>query len=94
MSYTLDTFAWIEYFEGSRAGYGVRKIIEEDYESLITPSVVLAELADSIVRGKVHVAWQDVAKFIFLNTDIKDIDAETAEIAGKIKNNLRKFFLT
>ena len=90
MSYTLDTYAWIEYFEGSPQGERVRRIIEGSHEKLFTPSIVLAELSDAIVKGKVKLEWGDAARFIFLNTEIKDIDSNVAEKAGILKNSLRK----
>ena len=40
---TFDSWAWVEYFRGSRSGETVRAILESD-EVLSTPSVSLAEL--------------------------------------------------
>ena len=90
MIYTLDTYAWIEYFEGSPSGDRIKKIIESGDEILFTPSIVLAELSDAVVKGKVKVNWLDVIKFVSINTKIKEIDTEIAGKSGELKNSLRK----
>ena len=90
MKFTLDTYAWIEYFEGSSIGAGVKVVIEQEDCELFTPSVVLAELSDAVVKGKIKQDWQDLARFVTFNTQIQEIDAELARDAGIIKNDLRK----
>ena len=90
MKYTLDTYAWIEYFEGSSQGNKVKEIIENEDESLLTPSIVLVELADAVVKGKLNVQWEDVVRFVKLNTKIITIDENIAHAAGTLKNTLRK----
>ena len=44
----LDTFAWIEYFAGSKQGEKVRPYIERG--EALTPSIVVAEFTDKYVR--------------------------------------------
>lgn len=43
MKIIFDTYAWIEYFEGSKKGEIVKKYFER--EEILTPLVVLLELS-------------------------------------------------
>jgi len=47
----LDSFAWIEYFTGSRRGAKVRDYIEGD-EPLYIPSICLTEVKSRYLRDK------------------------------------------
>jgi len=43
MKYVIDSYAWIEYFMGTKAGEKVKPIIE-GLEEKITPTICLAEV--------------------------------------------------
>ncbi|MBS7644419.1 MAG: type II toxin-antitoxin system VapC family toxin [Candidatus Bathyarchaeia archaeon] len=43
MRYIIDSYAWIEYFIGSRSGENARRIIE-GFEEKLTPTICLAEV--------------------------------------------------
>jgi len=43
MKYVIDSYAWIEYFMGTKAGDEVKSIIENSEEK-ITPTICLAEI--------------------------------------------------
>src|SRR3989344_2533945 len=91
MNLTIDTYAWIEYFEGSVQGNKIREILENENEyEVFTPSIVLVELADAVVKGKIKINWDELVRFVKLNTKIINIDEIVAKEAGIIKNNLRK----
>ncbi|MEM2994658.1 MAG: PIN domain-containing protein [Candidatus Bathyarchaeia archaeon] len=78
----FDSYAWIEYFLGSDYGKIVKKYI--DNEEVVTPSVVLAEIARKYLRE--GVAEEDVAKrlsFIATKTSIMQIDVELSVAAAK-----------
>src|SRR3989344_7123312 len=90
MNFTLDTFAWIEYFEGTVQGERVKEIIENEENTLFTPSIVLAELSDAIIKGKLKIDWDGIIKFICFNTQVKEITPNIAKESGLIKNVLRK----
>ncbi len=90
-TFTIDTFAWIEYLEGTVSGEKIGEIIENDNEyTLFTPSIVLAELADALARGKLKINWEDIVRFIKFNTKIIEINEDIARDAGLIKFRLRK----
>jgi len=90
MKFTLDTYAWIEYLEGSNEGEKVREILEEGEQEIFTPSIVLAELSDAIIKGKVGINWNDLLKLIKIKTNIIFINEDIAKNAGIIKAELRK----
>ncbi len=78
--YVIDSFAWIEYFVGSKAGELAKKYIEGG-ES-ITPTIVIAELSEKYTRLK-----QDPTpklRFIVLKSRAVALDEETAALAGTI----------
>ena len=78
--YVIDSFAWIEYFVGSKAGELAKQYIESG-ES-ITPTVVIAELSEKYARLK-----QDFApklRFIVLKSRTVALDEDTATLAGTI----------
>ena len=84
----IDTYAWIEYFKGSREGKKAKKFIEGSFE-LFTPSIVIAELSDKYRRENIG-EWTIRKRFIKLKTKILDLDEKVADEAGKLKQDLRK----
>ena len=85
--YVLDSFAWVEYFRGSKKGEVVRGCLEEG--NCITPTIVLAELSDVYGREK-NRFWERDLEFIISKTTLVDLTQEIASNAGKIKNDIRK----
>ena len=82
----LDSFAWIEYFAGSRpAGETVAKYIESGKS--MTPTIVLAEL--SAKYGSQEKDFTPKLRFISLKSRIVALDELTAVEAGSI-NVVRK----
>ena len=65
-NYILDSYAWIEYFRGSKKGEKVREFIQN--EKCFTPSIVIAELADLYSKKK----------YGFLQGDIDFIKSKTS----------------
>ena len=79
---TFDSWAWIEYFRGSRAGETVRAMIEGT-EVLFTPAVCLAEIkAKYLSEGKDP---RERLSFIKSRTSIVGIDAAISEAAADLK---------
>ncbi|MDD5616224.1 MAG: hypothetical protein PHH85_08480 [Candidatus Methanoperedens sp.] len=48
--YLIDTYAWVEYFTGSKRGEKVKKIIENENNVILTPECCLAELKGWAIR--------------------------------------------
>lgn len=77
-----DSYAWIEYFLGSDSG----RILKDhmDSEELVTPSIVLAEVARKYLRE--GIGEEDVVKrlsFIVASSTVKEIDPELSMAAAK-----------
>jgi len=85
--YLIDTFAWVEYFRGTKKGEIVRDCIEKG--KVFTPTIVLAELSDLYERKKVS-NWERDLGFIISKTTILDLNQELATESGKTKNDIRK----
>jgi len=49
LTLVFDSYAWIEFFLGSEKGAKVKELIEGD-EDIITPTIVLAEIANKYYR--------------------------------------------
>jgi predicted nucleic acid-binding protein len=79
---TFDSWAWVEYFRGSRAGEEVKRLLEGG-EVLFTPSICLAE-----IRAKYLRVGRDPSErlgFIKSRTSVIGVDARVAEAAAKLK---------
>ncbi|MEM2981340.1 MAG: PIN domain-containing protein [Thermoproteota archaeon] len=77
-----DSYAWIEYFLGSNSGRILKDYINT--EELVTPSIVLAEVARKYLREGME--EEDVVKrlnFIVASSIVKEIDPELSITAAK-----------
>ena len=86
--YLLDSFAWIEYFEGSNQGEKVEKIISDPNNEILTCAAMVAEVVSKARRSKKD---EDLA-FMAMKTlsRILEIDAELAKLAGNIHAEMKK----
>ncbi|QIW24417.1 type II toxin-antitoxin system VapC family toxin [Sulfolobus sp. S-194] len=72
----MDSYAWIEFFIGSKKGEKVLEILSSADE-VITPALVLAELARKYIReGVDENTLKDRLKFVEENSIIICIDRE------------------
>ena len=78
----LDSFAWIEYFRGSRRGAKVRDYVEGD-EPLYTPSVCLTEIKSRYLRDKKDPSTR--IELIIERSIIVALDREIALSAADVK---------
>jgi len=85
--YAIDSYAWIEYFKGSKTGEVARKYIERG-ES-ITPTIVIAELAHKYKREGWNF-WKADLEFIEANSALIELTAKLAEDAGIINAEMKK----
>lgn len=91
MSKLLDTWAWIEFYEGTDKGEKIYKMIKNG-EKLYTSIITVAEISDNYHRGNFNSdhSWEDIENFIKQNSEILDLNTKTAAEAGKIKTEERK----
>ncbi len=81
----FDTFAWIEYLEGSEKGQKVRDYLQNE---ICTPMIVLFEL--SIKFAKDGVDFKPVIAFIKSKSQVTGNDEELVVNAGKTWVEMRK----
>lgn len=89
--FLLDTWAWIEYFEGSEIGRKVDEKIRSEDE-IYTSIVTLAELSDNFHRKDVITgySWEEIREFVETKTEILPVTPEDSSKAGKTKAEERK----
>ena len=86
----VDSYAWIEYFLGTRGGAFVEKVILEAQEAY-TPTIVLAEIAAKYGReGAPKQAIKERLRLISETTVITPITIDTATEIPKAKTDLQK----
>ncbi|NYZ77839.1 type II toxin-antitoxin system VapC family toxin [Candidatus Micrarchaeota archaeon] len=84
MTVTFDSYAWIEYFSGSKKGEKVKEIIDGS-GAILTPSVCLLEIKAKYLReGKEHAGR---IEFICFRSKIVELNKEIALRAADEKND-------
>ena len=83
----IDSYAWIEYLEGSSKGSRVQDRLEE-VDDAYTPTPVLAEVVSKVLRAgrDAAMAWQALRAW----SQVLPLDAETARAAGGLHAEYRR----
>lgn len=86
----VDSYAWVEYAEGSEEGARAREYIEGEH-ALYTPAIVVAELSDRSTRTDRRTAWtESLYPFVRGHTTVVPLTSERADRAGALKWELRE----
>lgn len=92
----IDSFAWIEYFMGTKKGIKVRKIIDSPALTYTSPTVIAEIYSKSIRTDGPKKANERVDlildRCIFVATDEK-IAMNAGEIHGEMKPQIKDFGL-
>ncbi len=83
----VDSFAWVEYFGGSRVGREVDRLLAG--RRCATPTIVLAELSDKYAREGTPSLKLDLDE-IENRSAIIPLDRSIAEAAGPVKAEERR----
>lgn len=92
MKFVLDTFAWIEYFNGSESGKKVSEIIESEENDIFSSIITIAEVSSILKRkeGNIELGYQTIinlSKISFINLEFaKEAGILHAETRKKIKD--------
>ncbi len=86
--YLLDTYAWIEYFLGSKEGEKVKNLIK--HQIIHTSIISIAELSDKYHRENLIDEWQERYRFIMSKSSILPCSIKIAKNSGFRKLELRK----
>jgi predicted nucleic acid-binding protein len=86
--YVVDSWAWIEYLEGSVAGQKVREVIADERNEIFTHVVSLGEIVSKVRRSEkdADVAWAAIttnSKVFALEKDSKDAGLLHAKMVSK-----------
>lgn len=92
-SFVIDTYAWVEYLLGSKAGSNIKKYIEE--ERCLTPSIVIAELRKWYLREieagrRSDREMRNHFAYLESGTEIVPLDASLALKAGEADFLMKK----
>lgn len=93
--YILDSWSWIEYFEGSAKGERVKEIMSDSRNEIFTHSVSIAEIVSRAERrGKdINEIWTAITN----NSKVLETRAEESREAGvthaEVKSSNRNFSL-
>lgn len=89
MRYIIDSYAWIEYFMGTKAGEKV-KLIVEGMEEKITPTICLAEVYAKTIRVEGEELAEKQRAFIRERSVIHPLDEKTAIESARIDVAMKK----
>lgn len=70
MRIVIDTYAWVEFFLGSKKGEKVKEILQKN-EEIYTPDIVIAELARKYFRE--GIAERTILKRLEIMEGVSDI---------------------
>lgn len=87
--YILDTYAWIEYFIGSKKGVIVRNLIDSPHNRFITLHSSVAELHEWCLKEERE--FDKLFGIIRSASSIEPIDLDNWIGATSIKREMRKY---
>ena len=88
MKFIVDSFAWIEYFNGTLRGTKARKIIEKKENELFTLDVCLAEIKFWALQEKTD--FREIQKTVRANSAVVESGSNEWLDAAEIKFKERK----
>lgn len=85
--FVVDSWAWVEYLRGSKAGQKVRKAVERE-EEFITHAVTIAEITSKFARERMDIngAWRAITTL----SKIKGLDETDAKDAGLLHTSVKE----
>ena len=84
--YVIDSYAWIEYFKGSKQGEAASRFIES--EKAATSVISIAELSEKYLKEKKD--FQERLIFMIFKTKIINLTSDIALEAGKLNFENKK----
>ena len=82
----LDSFAWIEYFNGTGAGEKVQNFLEIGL--VVTPAIVVAELSEK--HKRLNRDFGPKYDFVKARTSVVPLEEELARVAGELNFERKK----
>lgn len=87
MKYIIDSYAWIEYLNGSLSGEKVHNILKEDHE-FFSLNLTISEVVSRVKRGKgnVEIAYSSIRTI----SKVVEVTPELAKRAGEFHAEMRE----
>jgi predicted nucleic acid-binding protein len=89
MRYVIDSYAWIEYFMGTKTGETAKGIIECSEEK-ITPTICLAEVYGKTLKVENQELAEKQRTFIKEKSALAPLDEQIALETAKLNVRLKK----
>ena len=89
MKYVMDSYAWIEYFMGTKAGEKAKSIIENSEEK-ITPTICLAEVYAKTLKVESQELAEKQKIFIKEKSALISLDELIAVESAKVQTKMKK----
>ncbi len=88
MKYIIDSYAWIEYLDGTQLGEKVKEILEKEDNEIFSLNLTLSEVISRTKRKNkdIVIAYQAIS----LNSKVAEITPELAKKAGLFHAEIRK----
>ncbi len=88
MKVIVDSYAWIEYFEGSKKGFLVKEILENEANEILCSALTVSEIVSKLERTERNSA--QFFEALMAMSKILKIDENIARDAGKRHATIRK----
>lgn len=88
MIYLIDTYAWIEYFLGSKKGERLKELFDDDKNEFYTVECCLAEIQGWALKN--NQPFEELFKIIRMNSTLTELTPHDWIDAGKERFEQRK----
>ncbi|HSD56708.1 MAG TPA: type II toxin-antitoxin system VapC family toxin [Methanotrichaceae archaeon] len=89
MTVLIDSWAWMEFYAGSKAGEKVMTYVVDDDQDVIISAINLAEIYQVALRSFDEKTAETRRRALKNRCDIIAVDEEIAVMAAKIKHDLK-----
>jgi len=89
MKYVIDSYAWLDYFMGTKAGEKIKEVIENSEEK-ITPTICLAEVYSKTLKVEGLEQAEKQKRFIKERSALAHLDELIAIESAKQNVQLKK----
>ena len=86
--FVIDSWAWVEYLNGTQAGMKIKKVVENAHHELFTSIISLSEVVSFVHRKNMNSALAGDA--LLSNSTIVNISTDSAQQAGIFHAEMRR----
>lgn len=95
ITYIVDSYSWMDYFDGNSAGKEVKKYIENSSFNIVTNILCIAEIMSAIKRkkGNFEEAYKSIVAFSKVYSFDHKFSMESGLLHAEIKEKVKNFGL-